>query len=285
MRNLGLTALCFVLLGACAGKPTPADIVDTERAFAADGYERGVKASFLKYSADDAVMLQPGPVNVHEAFLKTPDPDPNAPHRHLVWWPLWAGVARSGDLGFTTGPYGIDDNRIGHYFTVWKKQADGSWKWVFDSGVDADPSSEAGPDAKVDYLPLATARAASPDSASMEVRNAEDELAAAASDDLVSAYIRYLATDAHIHTEGPPPAKSQGEYESALKARAAAMTFSPLGGGASKAGDLVWTYGEARWNADGADRQGYYVRVWQNRRDGWRIVFDELKPSPSDAKD
>jgi ketosteroid isomerase-like protein len=58
----------------------------------------------------------------------------------LVWHPDKVGVAGSGDLGYTSGTYdwsykdpsgkAISDK--GKYLTVWKKQADGSWKVLFD---------------------------------------------------------------------------------------------------------------------------------------------------------
>jgi ketosteroid isomerase-like protein len=58
----------------------------------------------------------------------------------LVWHADKVGVARSGDIGYTSGTYKFTfkdpsgkpaiDN--GKYLTVWKKQTDGSWKVLFD---------------------------------------------------------------------------------------------------------------------------------------------------------
>jgi|HubBroStandDraft_1064217.scaffolds.fasta_scaffold01022_2 ketosteroid isomerase-like protein len=58
----------------------------------------------------------------------------------LVWHADKAGVARSGDIAYTSGTYKFSfkdqsgkpvvDN--GKYLTVWKKQKDGSWKVFFD---------------------------------------------------------------------------------------------------------------------------------------------------------
>lgn len=273
-------ALCAGLLSACAGEaaPTPEPIVEAERAFAKDGYDLGFKASFLKHSADDAIVLQPGPVNAQETISQAPDLDPDAPRQHLIWWPLWAGIAKSGDLGFTTGPFAIDEKRIGHYFTVWKKQPDGGWKWVFDAGVGADPAAEQPQGSPAGYLPVAENGSMSPQEASAEVSALETSIAAAAATDLVAAYKDHLAADARVHSEGPPPAKSPADYDGALAARASAMTLSYLGGGASNAGDMVWTYGGASWETDGAPKKGYYARIWQKRAEGWRIVFDELVP-------
>ncbi|MGO9512458.1 MAG: YybH family protein [Steroidobacteraceae bacterium] len=67
----------------------------------------------------------------------------------LLWHADQAGVSRSGDLGYTSGTYKftfkdpsgkpVIDN--GKYLTVWKKQADGSWKVLYDMfNTDMPPS-------------------------------------------------------------------------------------------------------------------------------------------------
>jgi ketosteroid isomerase-like protein len=288
----------LVLAGACARTPTtsspepttaPAStpavttdpVVAAERAFAADGLALGFKASFLKHSAGDAIVIQGDPVNAHENLAKVPDPVPGQKQPALVWWPLWAGIARSGDLGFTTGPFTLDGKPIGHYFTVWKKQPDGSWKWVFDAGVDADPAGQPPPGSPAGSLPLAAAGSASPDAAAAEVKAAEAELARLAASDLAGATVAYMADDGRVHTDGMRPATTRDAFAAALARRARAMELRYVGGGASQAGDMVWTYGEARWTDGDQARRGHYVRMWQKRREGWRIVFDELVPPRS----
>lgn len=279
-------AVVAMAAGACGAAsqnapalaPTPEPVVAAERAFAADGLALGIKRSFLKHSADDAIILQPDPVNAHEIMGQMPDPEPGAKLPALVWWPLWAGMARSGEFGFTTGPFRFNDKPIGHYFTVWKKQPDGSWKWIFDGGVDADPVGQPGAGSPVGYLPPAPGGSASPQAAAAEVRRSEDDLARRAASDLAAAYLAYLADDGRLHTHGIKPALGAAAFPAALAARGAAMEFAYLGGGASQAGDLVWTYGDARWQADGQARRGHYVRVWQKRESGWRLVFDQVVP-------
>lgn len=62
------------------------------------------------------------------------------PDFKLVWHPDKVGVAHSGELGYTSGTYtwsfkdasGRPASDKGKYLTVWKKQADGSWKVLFD---------------------------------------------------------------------------------------------------------------------------------------------------------
>lgn len=276
-----LSGCAALLISACQTAPQPGDIVAAERAFAADGYRRGVKLSFLAYSAPDAVIFGPEPVNAHESLKASPDQNSSEPRAHLVWWPLYAGISNSGDLGFTTGPYAIDQNRRGHYFTIWKKQAGGDWKWVLDAGVSADASGEAPQGSPVTFLAGSREKSASKDAAMAEVAALDSAIAAAARTGVQSAYEPYLDDDSRLHSSGPAPARSTDGRAAVFAARPLSLAFAPIGGGASDAGDLAWTYGEGRWSDNGADRTGYYVRVWQKRRAGWRLAFDEFLPPPA----
>lgn len=275
-----LMAAAIALSGCGCRPPAPEAVIAAERAFAADGYARGIKASFLAHSADDAIMFAPGPVNAHATLKGSPDEDLTEPRRRLVWWPLYAGLARSGDLGFTTGPYAFDDDRRGHYFTIWRKEPDGGWKWILDAGVGADATNEAPKDSPVAYLPPAATTSSSPAEALAAVAQAELLIAEAARENVQSAYGPFLAGDSRLHSDGPPPSKSSADRGAQFAARPQAIEFRALGQGASAAGDFVWTYGEGRWRESGVDFVGWYVRVWQKRRAGWKIAFDEFIPPP-----
>jgi ketosteroid isomerase-like protein len=58
----------------------------------------------------------------------------------LTWHPNKVGVARSGELGYTSGTYELSFKDAsgktiadeGKYLIVWKKQADSTWKVLFD---------------------------------------------------------------------------------------------------------------------------------------------------------
>ena len=60
----------------------------------------------------------------------------------LTWAPVSGEVLGAGDVGYTTGrsvfsqkgPDGKLVERLGQYVTIWRKQPDGSWKVVFDTG-------------------------------------------------------------------------------------------------------------------------------------------------------
>jgi ketosteroid isomerase-like protein len=288
MKTLAAVLLLAASGPASAATPaaTPAEVVAAERAFARDGLELGIKASFLKHSAPEAIILAPDPTNAQAFYRRRPDS--KGPRPPLQWWPEFAGVAASGDLGFTTGPWvlngGRDGGGYGYYFTVWERRPDGGWKWIFDGGVNTFAAPATTPDSPVATVPVSHPRGLYPEHAMAEVRAIEARLAAAASSDLAGAYMPWLAADARIMGSQARPAAGAAAFRTELAARPARLALSAIGGKASRAGDLVWTYGNAKWSEAGLDRRGHYVRIWQRRPEGWRMVFDEFIPIPPPEK-
>ncbi|MBP7701371.1 MAG: DUF4440 domain-containing protein [Phenylobacterium sp.] len=274
MKACSLILAALFLSSPALAQPDPSAVVAAERAFAADGLAHGIKRSFLAHSAPDAILLAPDPVNAHELY----GPRPDKPHPPLVWWPLWAGIARSGDLGFTTGPSTFDGKPNGWYFTVWARQEGGGWKWIYDGGSPSAHGQAPPQGSPPAYLAPATGPAADAAAAMAAVQAAEVVLARDAATDSATAYQAVLASDARLAGSPQPPATTPLAVKAELATRPAAIAFAPLGGRAASGGDLVWTYGEARWKNAAQHRRGHYVRIWQSRAEGWRLVFDQILP-------
>ena len=273
---LVLAALVAASLAAAAPRADVGEVVAAERAFAGAAQTDGVNAAFLRYSAPEAIVFQPGPKLVKAALKANP-----IPAIQLKWWPAYAGIAASGDLGFTTGPYvaGAGERRgHGWYFTIWRRQPDGSWRWVLDHGPPTREAAPEGTGARVAALP---AGRRSPRGKAFEsVRLAEAELAAALAANARAALPRFLAVDGRLMRAGPQPAVGAAAWAPILAAGPERIDTAPLGGGASAAGDLAFTYGSARWRKDGAEVEGHYVRIWQRRRGGWKLIVDNLVAVP-----
>lgn len=65
--------------------------------------------------------------------------------KELTWEPFKAEVSKSGDMGYTLGNWKLvtkDTTMYGNYYTIWKKQADGKWKFVVDGGNNTPASNE-----------------------------------------------------------------------------------------------------------------------------------------------
>lgn len=114
-------------------------MMDADRAFSKLSEEKGMKTAFLEYIDSNGVLLRPNHLPLVGAdaidFLIMQ----NDSSYILKWEPKGGTVANSGELGYTYGVYALrpsarDTMIYGNYVSIWKKQADGSWKYVLDSG-------------------------------------------------------------------------------------------------------------------------------------------------------
>lgn len=275
-----LTPIFALLLFACAtpgatlAPDSAAAIERTERAFAADAGQRGWVASFKSYAAQDAIVLWSGaPENAQQKLAGQPSEPADT---SLRWHPLWVGAARSGDLGFSTGPV-ISSDRPSQYFSIWRREADGSWRWIYDGGFASDAPSAAAYDAPA--LHAATAADGVGSAATAQVRSAEEKLAEASVQDYRGALAVALAADGRLLGSRAQPAAGEAARAVELAARPAKVSLGTLGSAQSQTGDLVYTYGSTLWVEDGERvRHGHYVRVWRLDAAGWRIVADLFLP-------
>lgn len=141
----------LALLMVCTSMATAApvdDVLAADRAFAAMAKAKGARAAFVDYADPGAVMFRAGvgPVRGVEAIGRVfEEPEAATP----VWDPEAAEVAASGDLAYSwgafswtpvpNGPLAGKPPFTGYYVSIWKRQADGRWKWVVDLGVPAPP--------------------------------------------------------------------------------------------------------------------------------------------------
>lgn len=265
--------LIAALLALSVATTPVAQIEAAERAFAADGLATGIRASFLKHMAEDAIVFDPAPVSAKALYgARSGQGEPK-----LEWWPAWVVAARSGDLGLSVGPSAVNGRRGGWYASIWRKDADGTWRWIYDGGGPANAVSAPGPDVPALFGPIARSGEGSPARAFAAVRGAEAILSQAAKQDAALAYKAALSADAHLL--GPRGTRDLTPVAIAqrLAARPDAMDLTLRGGGASKAGDFVWTFGEARWSDTGQKTvAAHYMHVWQRRPEGWRLIFETL---------
>ena len=156
MRLTVFAAALVIAAPAFARQADVAPVVAAERAFAADFPAMGLAGSFQKWGRPDAILINGGQAQEIAAVFEGA-PRTRPPGEPLLeWWPTFAGVARSGEMGFTTGPAARDHEPYGHYFTIWTRQPDGQWRWVYDGGSNASPVGQPGADSEPRILPVAT---------------------------------------------------------------------------------------------------------------------------------
>ena len=116
------------------------EIATTELEFAEMASNQGVSKAFLPFASEDAVLNRNNTVLKGKEAMKNYFIDQTLTQINLEWAPDFIDVSSSGDLGYTYGQYkfsAIDSvgKKIevkGIFHTVWKRQPDGNWKFVWD---------------------------------------------------------------------------------------------------------------------------------------------------------
>jgi ketosteroid isomerase-like protein len=118
------------------------EILQTEKAFAEMADKQGIREAFLYYAADDAVLMRNNKLIIGKEVIgeSLPDTTNRKLEVKLTWEPDFVDVANSGDLGYTYGRYiysvtdslGVIQRDTGIFHTVWKRQEDGRWRFVWD---------------------------------------------------------------------------------------------------------------------------------------------------------
>jgi len=143
--------LLVAALAGCARAPdvaaARATLLDADRAFNNATAERRTDGWVEFFAEDGAMIRSAGTVTGRVAIREEMSKAFADTAFSLRWEPLQSDVGATGDLGYTNGRYearfrdakGNAAMRTGRYLTVWKKQADGSWKVVRDIGVQDPP--------------------------------------------------------------------------------------------------------------------------------------------------
>ena len=144
-------------LGSCQPKQTQQQVVpnlvdekmsllNTDKAFSEMSVKKGMKAAFIEFIDSNGVLLRQNHMPIIGAnaidFLIAQ----NDTAFVMNWQPQQAVVAKAADMGYTYGVYALHPNSMdtviyGTYVSIWKKQEDGSWKFVLDSGNEGIDSS------------------------------------------------------------------------------------------------------------------------------------------------
>ena len=273
-------------------------MVETEQAFSRMSEEKGTREAFAAFIADDGILFRPTAV-LGKKWMQD-HPLPPSPARPLLsWQPLFAAVSSSGDLGYTTGPWqfkpDIKDTKpaaFGNFMTVWRKQADGSWKFALDLGIsNPDPKTPAStwqPDnvqrstkglAKVD-----------PQAARTALLNVDREFSKFAGEQGArEALLAYAAKDVRLFRDNHFPYVGKAAAADALTPiTTAEWTWTPAFAGVSVSGDLGYSYGiyelREKSGARSVSERGNYARVWKRVNGDWKLVVDVANPLPPETK-
>jgi hypothetical protein len=267
----------LAVLLAAAPDPRAAPIVAAENAFAADAQRYGVRLAFLAHFDADSWLLRPYPVPALATLAR--DPDDGAP---LEWGPDVVGVAASGDMGFTSGPWsarapGAEGSVHGHFLTVWKRGADGVWRVQVDGGIAhpplTNPAGEVEMIGETGSATVAPMARADLDERRRSLERSDDALRTALGRrERDAASVWRDVADANLRVLRPGHAPATGRDATDLLAH----DLPAQGSGARRAldvaasGDLGYTIGGDATCAP----CGMYYRIWRWREGSWHVLID-----------
>jgi ketosteroid isomerase-like protein len=151
-RVLALVLLVSTVAYAASKKSQEQDrqaIAKAEADFAKARAERGLEGWLSFFADDTADFVRGGPFTFTKEEMRRHLQKSFDPADQLTWKPVKIDVAASADLAYSVGTWqlkgkdaaGNDVTETGKYITVWKKQKDGSWKVVADTGT-VDPPAK-----------------------------------------------------------------------------------------------------------------------------------------------
>ncbi len=145
--KLTLISILFTVIISC--KPSSVDdleksrkeIAGAEAAFEKMASEKGIAEAFWFFADSNAVIKRANDSLIHgKDGIRSFYSADYFNTATVKWSPDFIDVSEDGDLGYTYGKYrwqstdssGKVNVATGIFHTVWKKQTDGSWKYVWD---------------------------------------------------------------------------------------------------------------------------------------------------------
>jgi ketosteroid isomerase-like protein len=276
-----LLAILFVAV-TVQGQSALLEMVKTEQAFSKMSEEKTGREAFMAFIADDGLLFRPGAVNGKKWMLEHPVP-PSDKKSLLVWQPAFAGMAESGDMGFTTGPWefkvDVKDEKptgYGHFVTVWKKQPDGAWKFVVDLGITHPQSGR--PLTLWQPTDTKTSKSFTPVDVTSTRRALLDRdqkySATVSGEGLAKAFLAYASPEVRLYRVTQLPYIGRDAALEALAKTTDQVKWQPIAADVSRAGDLGYTHG----TYEAGNERGSYVRIWRKQNGAWQIVMDVATP-------
>jgi ketosteroid isomerase-like protein len=276
------TVLLALAAAACAASTTmptsdpPAALAAAESAFAAHSVREDMRVAFMANFADDGVFVRNGWVAANAYLAKQ-----TAPPIVLDWRPVYTEVARSGELGLSTGPWKLVSKEkpdappaYGQFVSIWRRSGGGPWRVEVDLGI-AHPQSALW-DARL--VSVTVADRGGPPGESLAL--AEQRFAAETKAGARAAYARFAAEDVRFYRTGTAPTigKAAALASGTMSNDAVVWSLDRLE--TARSGDFGYARGSYAAAADSAKPLGWFLRVWRVEAGEWRVILDVTNPAP-----
>jgi ketosteroid isomerase-like protein len=251
------------------------EVVQAEKNFAAYSVSHSTKEAFLRFIDSNGIVFNNGEaVNGMELWNKR-EKGPGV----LDWYPQFAGLSASGELGFTTGPWTFKPSKNdtiaarGYYTTVWRKNKAGEWKFIVDLGVENTP-----PDTDTSKWWTHRTNPAVYTGSYKSMLQAEKEFMKKTKKAITKQWYRlseYKDLRAGLfmmHRNKRSAVFDLDPLLGAIMEMPENISYTILGSGIAESGDLGYVYGTTTING----KKNNYLRIWVKESRGWKIAVEVL---------
>jgi ketosteroid isomerase-like protein len=283
MKQLSSTAVALLItLSAFAQKSdgTTKSLVNAEKEFAKSIAKNGEKDSYIEYSSANTLVFRPNPVNAKTFYASQ-----SKGETELTWEPNLAKVSRSGDLGFTTGPYEIggSEKKYGQYLSIWKTE-NGKWKLAIDLGTTSNK-----PLAKTAAKFVEPKDHVAPKFLNEKEIKAGRDIILTTEKTLntmlkthgIAAFGGFLTNDARLLFPGNEAIDGKGKILSFFNGMVSKVNLKTTGVDKAIGSDLAYTYGIATIDYKADLRESFnYVFVYEKAADAsWNLIVQAFVPA------
>lgn len=113
------------------------EIMEADVAMSNLATKEGFFKALLQYADDSVIIPREGKLPMIRKTEVDTSWSSKPVFTTLTWKPIKAEASKTGDMGYTFGYatfVGEDTTTYTNYCTIWKKQKDGTWKFVYDGG-------------------------------------------------------------------------------------------------------------------------------------------------------
>lgn len=268
-------------VGAYAQKSdgTTKSLVKAETEFAESLAKHGAKHAFTNYAANDGLVFRPNPVNAKTFYATQPD------SKDLSWTAVYAKVARSGDWGFTTGPFVEEgeNKTYGQYLSIWKAK-DGKWELAMDLGVTHNKPLQKVAASFVepkDYYKPKFANDKQRAAGTDIIVTTEKTLNTTLKSYGIAAFAGFLNPDARVLFPGYEPIIGKDKALAFYNGTVKNITLKTTKADKAAGGDLAYTYGVATIDYKADLRESFnYIFVYERQADhNWNLIVQAFTPA------
>ena len=274
MRKYFVLILLSLSLHDSFAQKTIDGLINAEKSFAAYSVAHGTKDAFLKFADSAAIVFEQGkPVNAVESWNKR-EKRPGV----LDWYPQFAGIAMSGNLGYTSGPwtFSLNDSIVarGQYSTIWHIDKYGEWKFLLDLGVNNTPENT---DTSKWWRVMSTDPTLYIGSLQSLLKTEKKFIKKTGNkkDNRKRLYFNNTSKTLLpvLIRNGRVPAMDYDQFLSVMNTMPSKIKYTINGSGISLSKDLGYVYGTTIING----KSDSYLRIWRKEKEGWMIILEVLR--------